>query len=139
MKRKQIKGKKKMSRFVKFILIFLIGYEVIINRVQIRNVKSGSVHFKDDNMDITKELNKEDLKTIKRIFNGKLLYPEHFYCGFTEDSSISLDDGDEIYYISFDTCPVVYDKKRNEYFNISEWENDTMRSLLRKYGCLVKY
>lgn len=93
MKRKQIKGKKKMSRFVKFILIFLIGYEVIINRVQIRNVKSGSVHFKDDNIDITKELNKEDLKTIKRIFMENC-YILTFYCWSREDSSISHDDGE---------------------------------------------
>ena len=133
------KKKKKAKRFVLIVLLILIGYELTVNRVHIKYVKNGSVHFKDDGIDVTEKLSEEDLETIKGIFDGKLLYPEHLYWGYSEDSSISLEDGTEKYYISFDTCPVVYDKNRNEYFNISEKENDTIRSLLRKYGCLVKY
>ena len=110
-----------------------------MDRVQVENVKSGSVHFDDYGINITKKMSVEDLETIKGIFNGKILYRDEPSCGFAEDSSISLDDGAELYYISYDTCPVVYDKNRNRYFRISEKDNDIMRSMLREYGCLVNY
>lgn len=62
----------KTKRFVLIVLLILIGYELTVNRVHIKYVKNGSVHFKDDGIDVTEKLSEEDLEIIKGIFDGKL-------------------------------------------------------------------
>ena len=116
----------------------MIKYVILL--VELLLLSSCGYNMESENeSNITKKMSVEDLETIKGIFNGKILYRDEPSCGFAEDSSISLDDGAELYYISYDTCPVVYDKNRNRYFRISEKDNDIMRSMLREYGCLFNY
>ena len=68
--------------FIVTLFILWIGCEKLMDRVQVENVKSGSVHFDDYGINITKKMSVEDLETIKGIFNGKILYRDEPSCGF---------------------------------------------------------
>ena len=60
---------RKVIGFIVALFILWIGCEKLMDRVQVENVKSGSVHFDDYGINITKKMSVEDLETIKGIFN----------------------------------------------------------------------
>ena len=60
---------RKVISFIVVLFILWIGCEKLMDRVQVENVKSGSVHFDDYGINITKKMSVEDMETIKGIFN----------------------------------------------------------------------
>ena len=74
-------------------------------------VEEATVCFRDE----VHQLNDNELTSIKNIFNGKIMYRENLYCGFGEEVSIKFDQG-KTFCIAQDSCPVVYWKEKDKYY-----------------------
>lgn len=125
-----------ITSLVLLFIAFLGGalYFMKPQRTDMSKVENGSVHFAYDDENIATELADEDLDIIKDIFDHKKLYKDNPSCGFTEQVSVSLNDDSEIFCIACDTCPILYSKKDDRYFKLSERDNTVMRELLKNYG-----
>lgn len=92
-----------------------------------KNVSKGEANFIHNSTNIHEELSKNDIDTIKEIFDGKKLYNDNPSCGFSEDVSLVLDNT-ESFYMACDTCPIIYYKNEDKYFKLSD---DEIKNLSR--------
>lgn len=122
-----------MKRILCFIVILCLLASFSGCTVHVASSESGTVRFHYGNKKIDAQLSEEDLQTVKEILDGKVLIPENLSCGFTEDVSIRL--GGRTYCIACDTCSFMYVKETGRYINLSDEENDTLRTLMERYGC----
>ena len=90
--------------------------------------------FRYGDADITKRLSDEDSEIVKEIFNGKNLYTDSPSCGFSENVALIIDGAP--YCVACDDCGKIYniEKEKDKYFNLSDKENEMLRSLLCEYG-----
>ena len=96
---------------------------------------TGSVRF--DYTDNTVQVLQEDLKQLYKNMNHRVLRWDNPSCGFGEDVSMTLIDenGQEHHFwFACDTCPIVYYKEQNRYFNLSNKEDAEIKEILSTYG-----
>ena len=114
-------------------ITFIAGVVVVIclqfGIVNMMFVEEATVCFRDE----VHQLNDNELTSIKNIFNGKIMYRENLYCGFSEEVSIKFDQG-KTFCIAQDSCPVVYWKEKDKYITLSEDELTQLYKLLEPYG-----
>ena len=82
----------------------------------------------------TSTLTQEEAERIFELFDGKVMVDDNPSCGFGEDVSVSINDGEYVFYIAQDTCPVIYYKNYDKYISVSDSEQETLYSILEKYG-----
>ena len=82
----------------------------------------------------TSVLTQEEAERIFELFDGKVMIDDNPSCGFGEDVSVSINDGEYVFYIAQDTCPVIYYKNYDKYISVSDSEQETLYSILEKYG-----
>lgn len=119
-----------------FIGVLCICAVVFLQRTDMKFAKEAKVNFKYGDTFSESELSDGDLALIIRTFDNKRLYCDAPSCGFTENASLII-NGDEIFCIACDSCPVVYWKNKNRYFNIPEKEYIKMKETLESYGFLL--
>ncbi len=97
-------------------------------------IESGEIVavFRYGDADITKLLSDEDSEIVKEIFNGKNLYTDSPSCGFSENVALIIDGA--TYCVACDDCGIIYNIEKDKYFNLSDKENEILRSLLCEYG-----
>jgi hypothetical protein len=97
-------------------------------------IESGEIVavFRYGDADITKPLSDEDSEIVKEIFNGKNLYTDSPSCGFSENVALIIDGA--AYCVACDDCGKIYNIEKDKYFNLSDKENEILRSLLCEYG-----
>lgn len=118
------------------ILVILIASAVwflLARRVDVTFANTGETIFRYGKNNVVMEIKKEDILSMKKIFNGKLLYKDGPSCGFTEDIAIVLDDS-MTFCIARDTCPIIYFKEENMYFRITDEEQMELYRILGGYG-----
>jgi hypothetical protein len=124
-----------------FLLVFIVvitGVIVIRNTVsdktQTLGYKNVSIKYDFLQKNIDERLSKSDSEEIKKILNNRSLFSDNPSCGFSKDISFQFNEGDIIYSIARDTCPIFKDEKTGKYFQISEKERNKINKILEKYG-----
>ena len=129
--------KKKHKRiiiiFTLLIFFLMVGYYLIHYTVYIGSAKSGDLTFIHNENNISDTLSEQDLLKMKKMFNWEMTYMDAPSCGFLEEVSVKFDDS-HTFYFACDTCPIVYWKEKNTYFNISEKEQKELYEMLGRYG-----
>lgn len=107
----------------------------LINSYKIKTdtAKTGQIIFEYADAKISDNLSDEDLTAIKQIFDGKATYNDIPSCGFSDKIAVVL-DGSQVFCIACDDCPTICYKNKGKYFSLSDEENETLRSILKKYG-----
>ena len=82
----------------------------------------------------TSVLTQEEAERIFELYDGKLMVKDDPSCGFSEDVSVSINDGQHVFYIAMDGCPIVYYVNYDRYVLMSDSEQETLYSILEKYG-----
>ena len=75
-------------------------------------------------------LNAQESRIIKDMFNNKRLYKDNPSCGFSENVSISF--GKTTFCIACDSCPIV--KLEDKYFKISKQDRKILNKIFGEYG-----
>ena len=88
--------------------------------------------FQYGDADITNPLSDEDSAIVRKMFNGKSLFSDSPSCGFSENAALIIDGN--TYCIACDYCGIIYSVNKDQYFNLSDEENETLRELLGEYG-----
>lgn len=101
--------------------------------VRLGDCDSGTVRFHAGEKNIDATLSAADLQTVLGIFEGKSMSKGMPSCGFTPDVAICLNGTS--YCIANDTCPYIFVQESLRYFKLSEEENQTLRTLMERYGC----
>ena len=124
--------KKDIMRRISFLLIVLMMISFSsCSKVEVTDTKMIAV-FRYGDVDISKPLSDEDTETIRAIFNGKRLHSDSPSCGF--DENVALVIGGNTYCIACDTCGMIYIAEKDEYFSLTDKENEILRDLLCEYG-----
>lgn len=110
------------------VILFLI-----VNRVNMDFAKKAETCFVYDDINSKNLLNDKELKELKTIFDGKIMYSDNPSCGFTEDISVKFNNN-QTFCIARDNCPIVYWKEKNKYIRLSEKEKTKLYDLLSPYG-----
>jgi len=124
---------------ITFILILCIVVSLVVffhrkrNSVHIDSVEKCEVVFVYNGTSASHILSMQDLEQIRRIFEGKYVYKDNPSCGFTDKISIIFDDS-KTFCIARDTCPVIYWKEEDKYFQITEGEKNYLYQLLERFG-----
>ena len=79
------------------------------------------------------ELSTEETMQICAMFDRKSLYRENLSCGFSESVTVVFNDN-QTFCIACDSCPVIYWKEKDKYFNITEAQKKQLHSILKEYG-----
>lgn len=131
---------KRLGVHIKKVIFGLIPIVVLIlflwfGTTNIPEPTTGSVRF--DYTDNTVQVLQEDLKQLYKNMNHRVLRWDNPSCGFGEDVSMTLIDenGQEHHFwFACDTCPIVYYKEQNRYFNLSNKEDAEIKKILSTYG-----
>lgn len=115
------------------IILSCIAFFILINRVNTKNLTSGTVIFKYGDNNINESLSQNDLSFLIDLFDNKIMYSDNPSCGFTKNVSILFNDS-EYFYFACDTCPVIYWENRNKYFRLSDSEYKELVEMLSEYG-----
>ena len=120
---------------ISVILIILLAVMMLlgISRADMSFANDATVNFVYEGSVIHNKLDDDDLKTVKQMFDGKVLYKESYSCGFSEDISIVF-NSNQTFCIACDTCPIIYWKEKNRYFSLSEEEKNILYSILKNHG-----
>ena len=125
--------------YMKTFIIFVISLFVLFtisacSSVDIAGTGTGTTtaKFCYGEHDIFVDITESDLETIADIFQGKKLYSDHPSCGFSDNVAVMIDGN--TFCIARDNCGIVYVKEKNRYFNLSDEENLTVRTILESYG-----
>ena len=109
---------------VSAVLIVLLN-----NRTDLAFVKTAkSVSWRGQT-----ELSTEETIQICAIFDGKILYRDNLSCGFSENVAVVFNEN-QTFCIACDSCPIVYWKEKNKYFNITEAQKKQLYSILKEHG-----
>lgn len=134
-------GEKMKIKNIKWIIcgviVIVIGGLIVllgIDKVNTSKMSNGMVRFVYMDKNISKQLDGGDACFVKEMFNGKWLYKDNPSCGFSDNVSVSFDNGDNIFCIAQDSCPIIYDKSKNKYFKVSEEGILELHEILEKYG-----
>lgn len=119
---------------VVIILLGAIMFFLNINRVDTTIMHNGMVQFVYIDKHVSTKMKTEDERYIKELFNNRQLYRDDPSCGFSTDVSISFDNGKNVFCIAEDSCPIIYYKQRNKYFQLSEKDILALHKVLEKYG-----
>ncbi len=102
--------------------------------INISSNSSGKATFKTEKINVEKELSKEDVRTIAKIFDGKETYTDTVggtaSCGFSTDVSVTIDG--KTYCFAMDGCFTV--RTDLSYFDLSLEENNQLKAILKEYG-----
>ena len=125
-----------MKRCIALTVLLLLTVSMIFSfascsKVEVADGEMVAV-FRYADVDITKPVAHEDSETIREIFNKKNLYADSLSCGFSENVALII--GNDTYCIACDDCGIIYSIKEDKYFNLSDKENETLRTLLGEYG-----
>ena len=124
------------NRIVKVIAAALIAAAVCTplaacERVTYNDrITRGTVTFFEE----TSALTKEDAEVMFGLFDGQVLYRDDPSCGFSEEVSVSFNDGAHVFWFAQDSCPIVYYKNSDKYLSLSDREQRSLYSILKKYG-----
>lgn len=92
----------------------------------------GVVRFVYSDKNIETRLSNDDLNKIADILSEKQLYYSEPACPFSEDIAIIIDN--KTYCVAGDGCGIIYLMEKNLCFDLSDEENNEIRSLLENYG-----
>ena len=125
-----------MKRCVTFTISLLLMVSIILlltscGTVEVADGEIVAV-FRYGDADIEQSMTDEDSEIVREIFNNKELSNGSPACGF--DENVALITGDDTYCIACDYCGVIYSVNEDQYFNLSDEENETLRELLGEYG-----
>ena len=125
-----------MKRCIALTVLLLLTVSMIFSfascsKVEVADGEMVAV-FRYEDVDITKPVAHEDSETIREMFNKKNLYADSLSCGFSENVALII--GNDTYCIACDDCGIIYSVKEDKYFNLSDKENETLRTLLGEYG-----
>ena len=114
------------------VLLFSSCKDIIVD---LSDSKSAQTCFAADDSCIIMDVGREDLESVQRIFQGKILYQEDGIpsCGFSDTVAIVF-DRENTFCIAHDTCATVYWKEKDRHFDLSEWEMEKLHSILESYG-----
>lgn len=124
--------KKKIVIGIVAILLIAAVIFALLPRVSVDPSGKASARFLYENADIRVVLEEEDAKAIADIVNGKILKNEIYPNSFSEDISVTIDG------VTFcparKIAPVMYVWEKNRYIELSNEENNTIRTILESYG-----
>lgn len=125
-----------MKRCVTFTISLLLMVSIILlltscGTVEVADGEIVAV-FRYGDADIEQSMSDEDSEIVREIFNNKELSYGYPACGF--DENVALITGDDTYCIACDYCGTIYSVNKDQYFNLSDEENETLRELLGEYG-----
>ena len=118
-----------------FIIIMIFAGLFIPKRntVNMSFAKKAEVFFKHESTNIDIVLSEQELSSICDICDGKEMYRDNPSCSFSEDVAIKFNDK-QTFCLARDTCPIIYWKEKDKYFNITEEEKEKLYSILEYYG-----
>ena len=123
---------KGIVRRISFLLVVLMIISFSsCSKVEVTDNEMIAV-FRYGDVDISKPLSDEDTEAIRAIFNGKSLFSDSPSCSFDENVALIIDGN--TYCIACDTCGIVYIVEKDEYFSLTDKENESVRDLLCEYG-----
>jgi hypothetical protein len=102
-----IKNMKWITCVIAVVLIVGIIFMLGIDKVNTTKISNGIVCFVYLDKNISTQLEDEYEKFVKKLFNDKRLYKDNPSCGFSENASISFNNGKNIFYIAQDLCPII--------------------------------
>ncbi len=125
-----------MKRCVTFTISLLLMVSIILlltscGTVEVADGEIVAV-FRYGDADIEQSMSDEDSEIVREIFNNKELSYGSPACGFDKD--VALITGDDTYCIACDHCGIIYSVNKDQYFDLSDEENETLRELLGEYG-----
>jgi len=125
-----------MKRCVTFTISLLLMVSIILlltscGTVEVADGEIVAV-FRYGDADIEQSMSDEDSEIVREIFNNKELRYGSPACGFDKD--VALITGDDTYCIACDHCGTIYSVNKDQYFDLSDEENETLRELLGEYG-----
>ena len=124
--------KKYIVIFGSLLLISLLIFSFAsCSRVEVAEGEIVAV-FRYGDTDITQILSDEDSIAVRNIFDGKTMASDSPSCGFSEN--VALVVAGNTYCIACDNCGKIYNIEKDKYFNLSDKENEILRSLLCEYG-----
>lgn len=113
------------------VIAFVIVY--VVETINTDGYTNAVAVFKYENKDIRENLNAEELETIKKLFDGKLLYSGSPSCGFSEDIALIF-DGDKVFSLACDGCAVIYFEASKKYFKLKSNEYERLKAILCAHG-----
>lgn len=93
----------------------------------------GYSRFCYDGNNLVYEINKQDLDSLYKIVNNKVLFHEELSCDFSNDIAIHIEDK-YTFCFAQDGDPYIYLEEKNKYMKLSEEEYSDMVTILKKYG-----
>ncbi|HBE13795.1 MAG TPA: hypothetical protein DCY74_06445 [Clostridiales bacterium] len=112
----------------------LLAFQFGVNRIDKEMLTDGRVRFIYENKTIDEPLFPPDAKAIRNLLDTKRLYKDTPSCSFHDDISVSFSNGQYIFCIARDTCPVVYDANHQKYIFLTKKEGEELHSILNRYG-----
>ncbi|MGN0370681.1 MAG: hypothetical protein ACI4EW_09060 [Butyrivibrio sp.] len=119
------------------VAVLIIGFLVWRKNTSVNMdfAKDGKIVYISNNLNINEECKENELSEICNIFNGKILYKDDPACGFSEEISIKINEG-QTFCPACDSCPVVYWKEKNRYFRLSDEEIRRIHEIFESYGAV---
>ena len=118
------------------VLVTAAAFLVFCNISSVDFADKAVLHYTyvDKNINVT--LSKEELNSVKKIINNKMLFYSEPSCGFDKNVSIELSGKgySETYCIACDECPILQNYNRNRYIDISKSDRETINNIFAKYG-----
>ena len=110
------------------VLFFIKG-----EHVKLGDVNKAVINYENGTVSVNESLTKEEISLISDIFEDKELYSDKPSCGFSDEISIVINDG-QTFCIARDTCAIIYLKEKNLYFSVSEKDIELIHGIFENHG-----
>ena len=127
---------KRIGILIAITCILVLGTALLLPKTDIGFAKSANIICVTDNQNIHEPLLAEDLKTITKLFEKKILYRDNPSCGFSEKIAIEINN-DNIFCIARDGCPIIYWLNKDMFFRLTAEDYEVLTCLLEKYGLII--
>lgn len=131
---------KKMHLFLIIIVMLCFagaGLFFLWPRVHLEGESGATLRYNNGTGIVTINPSEDEIKALKILVSGRILYRDNPSCGFAEDFSFCI--GDRVFFVAKDECGIILDCQSNYYFSISEEDRRWIDSLFAKYGATNNY
>lgn len=129
--------RKKVCLLTAALIVLALCVALFSNMTDMRFAHSGAVVCPEDHEGknvVSHPISDEDLQTIKKLFNHRILYQDHPSCGFFETVAITFNDGEETFCPAGDSCEIIYWVERDRYFSLPAKDYQEFAEIAAKYG-----
>lgn len=114
-----------------FLIVAIVCGWVITRRVNVESSHSIRIRYTYADVSIERDLDEKERDIVIDIFNHKIPYIEHLYCGFGDELSVCF-DGKCTFWIAQDGCNVAYWTERDRYIKLREEEKTRLLEIMKQ-------